>query len=961
MANYFRIIICCLLALPVVARAAESPFYETEIRPIFKAACFHCHGEEEEIEGSLDLRLRRSTVQGGDSGEAIVVGDPDSSLLLERIVSGEMPPGKAKLKPAEIELIRVWIRTGAKTAEPEPEDASVSAFSLAERNFWSLQPILKPDVPDVADSTRVRTPIDAFVLARLEKEKLNFAPDADRRTLIRRLSFDLIGLPPTPEEVKSFLADTEPGAYERLVDRLLESPHYGERWGRHWLDVAGYADSEGFNEADTERPSGFRYRDYVIRSFNADKPFDLFIQEQLAGDEMVTEPLKNLSPESVEKLTATGFLRMAPDGTGAGGAMINLARNQVVSETLKIVSTSLLGLTVGCAECHHHRYDPILQTDYYSLRAIFEPALNWKKWRTPAARKISLYTDEDRSLAVKIEAEAKVVDAERAALAKVFIDLTLDSQLLKLEEAVREPLKTAYKTKASERTDEQKALLDKYPKILKISDGSLYLYDREIRTDAAKIKAEHKQKEKEFVAQAFTVALADLSKEEQAAIRSTHATAVAKRTAEQKTLLETHADKLVTAATLEKFNTTAAEELKHLKQSEKDLLATLKADRLKAIQEKANKVRDTKPHEGFLRALTEVHGQVPETFLFNRGDFEQPKQKLVPAGLSVLDSRELVSIPENNPELPTTGRRLAFAKRLTDGRHPLTARVLVNRFWLNHFGRGIVETPGDFGYLGARPSHPELLDWLANEFLSNGWKLKQLHKLMVTSTTYRQSSQRSARQDEVDPDNHLYGHMSIHRIDAETLRDTVLAISGKLNRKLYGEPVPVTKDSIGRIIIGEDNLDGERKPLAAIDMKGEQFRRSIYIQVRRSRPLGVLATFDMPVMEPNCTSRNSSTVTPQALMLMNSDFSSEFAGIFAQRVSELAKDDPLKQCQHAWELAFGREPTASQIETSVAYLKQQKLHYEKSPQPKSKQTPDQLALKSFCQALISSNAFLYVD
>ncbi|HSG69468.1 MAG TPA: DUF1549 domain-containing protein, partial [Planctomycetaceae bacterium] len=282
------------LAHSLAVCAEEGPFYESEIRPILKAACFQCHGEEEELEADLDLRLRRLILKGGETGAALVPGDPANSLLLERIEAGEMPPGKSKLTNAQIELIRKWIETGARTVRPEPADISELTFTQEEREFWSLQPIRNPPVPEVKNSSRVRTPIDAFLLSRLEESNLDFAPEADRRTLIRRLSFDLLGLPPTPEEINSFLNDERADAYERLVDRLLESPHYGERWGRHWLDVAGYADSEGFAEADLERSSAFRYRDYVIRAFNEDKPFDQFIQEQLAGDEMIEEPLNNL-------------------------------------------------------------------------------------------------------------------------------------------------------------------------------------------------------------------------------------------------------------------------------------------------------------------------------------------------------------------------------------------------------------------------------------------------------------------------------------------------------------------------------------------------------------------------------------------------------------------------------------------------------------------------------------------
>ncbi|MCH7686555.1 MAG: DUF1549 domain-containing protein, partial [Planctomycetes bacterium] len=371
--------------------------FERDIRKILKTHCFQCHGEKQEPEGELDLRLRRLIVKGGESGPALVAGNLKESLIYQRILDGEMPPGDMKVSKAELAVIKRWISSGAKTARPEPESISPGILITEEdRSFWSFQPIRRPPVPRVKHAESVRNPVDAFLLERLEERGFTFSPEADKQTLIRRATFDLLGLPPTPGEVEQFLADDSQHAYDRLIERLLKSPHYGERWGRHWLDVAGYADSEGYTNEDPVRNDAYKYRDYVIRSLNADKPFDQFIQEQLAGDEMVDYPYNNLSADEVEKLVATGFLRTSPDGTGVGSVDQKTARNQVMADTIQIVSSSLLGLTVNCAQCHDHRYDPIQQSDYYRLRAIFEPAYDWKNWRTPAGRRISLYTDADR-------------------------------------------------------------------------------------------------------------------------------------------------------------------------------------------------------------------------------------------------------------------------------------------------------------------------------------------------------------------------------------------------------------------------------------------------------------------------------------------------------------------------------------------------------------------------------------
>lgn len=853
---------------------ADDLTFEKHVRPILKAHCFQCHGEGDELAGGLDLRLRRFLSNGGESGTAIVPGNSAESLLWQRVNDGEMPPGKDKSKKPskdEIAVIARWIDTGAKTARPEPEVIK-GGFLITEedRQFWSFQLIRRPSLPSLKHGEQVRAAIDTFVLARLEQNGLSFSPVADRLTLLRRATFDLIGLPPTPEEVDTFLSDESPDAYERLIDRLLASPHYGERWGRHWLDVAGYADSEGYTEDDTVRQWAYKYRDYVIRSFNADKPFDQFIREQLAGDEMLTPPYKNLTAEHAEKLIATGFLRMAPDATAGSVPDANLARNDVMAETIKIVSSSLMGITVGCSQCHNHRYDPIPQSDYYAFRAIFEPAYDWKKWRSPTGRRISLYTDADRTKAAEIEADAKTIDQARLKKQTDYIQKTFEKELAKLPENLRGPITEARETPEKKRTPEQKKLLKEHPSV-NVSAGSLYLYDRKA------------------------------------------------------------------------------------------------ADDLKSIAARATKVRATKPKEEFVRALTEVPEQIPATFLFFRGDHDQPKQELKPANLMILTSDSAKdAIPENVAGLPTTGRRLALARLLTNETHPLTARVLVNRVWMHHFGRGIVPTPGDFGALGEKPTHPQLLDWLASEFISNGWNLKRLHKLIMTSTVYMQELRRDPKHDETDPDNRLLGGMPLRRLEAEVIRDAILSVSGKLNDTPFGPAVPVMHDRVGQIVIGKENLNAGR-PGAVIPLQGEEFRRSVFVQVRRSRPLGVLSTFDSPRMDPNCEKRTNSTVTPQSLMLMNSEFVVSQSEHFAGRIKADVGDDPTTQISYAWKLTFGRDPVAEELDESTQFLKEQTAHFaaiatkikkqkdDKSPKPASQ------ALANLCQMLFSSNAFLYVD
>src|SRR5216110_1379957 len=810
-----------LFASPLVFAAAP-PMFEKDIRPILKAHCFECHGEGEKLKGGLDLRLRRLILQGGDDGPVIVPGKPERSLLFKLVHSGEMPKRDKKLTREQVALIKQWIADGAKTARPEPAELGKGgAITEEERAFWSFQPVHQPAIPKTKTKDRVRTPIDAFLVSALVKQKLSFSPDAEKVTLLRRACFDLTGLPPTPAEVEAFLADAAPDAYEKLIDRLLDSPHYGERWGRHWLDTAGYADSDGYSDADPPRGYAYKYRDFVIRSFNADKPFDRFITEQLAGDELARVTRDDAqsalaAPHTRELLIATGFLRMGADGSATPAvADYDMVRNQVVADTIKIVSTSLLGSTVGCAQCHDHRYDPIPQTDYYRLRAVIEPEYDWKNWRTPDQRLLSLYTDADRKKADEVEAEAKKLAEEKETKQKQYIDEALTKHLEKFEAPLRDELRAAYDTPADKRTAEQKKLLADNPSV-NINAGVLYQYNQKA------------------------------------------------------------------------------------------------ADDLKAMDAKIAEIRGRKPPEDFISALTEPADKPPVTYLFHRGDPKQPKEAIQPGGLSVLAlPGQPVGLPEKDPKLATSGRRLAFARWLANETNPLVARVLVNRVWLHHFGRGLVATPSDFGVMGERPSHPELLDWLASDFVLRGWQLKRLHRLIMTSTAYRQSSRRDPRRERRDPENRLYWRIPVQRLDAEVIRDAILAANGALNEAMFGPPVPVRPDVHGQIVVGIDKTEGDNKMPVEVPLKGEEFRRGVYVQVRRSRPLAMLHAFDAPVMEVNCERRQSSTVATHSLMMMNSRFALDQAVRFAQRLEQEAGGNQVRQITRAWQLAFSRSPTAA--------------------------------------------------
>lgn len=887
------------LCSPVFS-APSSPTFEKDIRPILKAHCFDCHGEGEKLKGGLDLRLRRLMLKGGDEGPVIVPGKPEKSLLFKMVHSGEMPKREKKLTAEQVVMIKQWIAGGAKTARPEPANLEkTGGITDEERAFWSFQPIRNPPIPQAKSNDRIRTPIDAFLMDLMAKQKLVFAPDAEKITLLRRAHFDLTGLPPTPAETESFLTNNAPDAYEKLIDRLLESPHYGECWGRHWLDVAGYADSDGYSDADPPRGYAYKYRDYVIGSFNSDKPFDQFITEQLAGDELAGATRDNTKTalaavHTRELLIATGFLRMGADGSATPAVTdYDAVRNQVVADTIKIVSTSLLGLSVGCAQCHDHRYDPIPQTDYYRLRAIIEPAFDPKNWRTPEQRLVSLYTEADRKRAAEVEAEATKLAEEKATKQKQYIEEALTKHLEKFEPDLRAKLRAAYDTPSDKRTAEQNKLLADNPSV-NISPGVLYQYNQKA------------------------------------------------------------------------------------------------ADDLKAMDAKIGEIRARKPTEDFLSVLTEPADKLPVTFRFHRGDPTQPKEPLTPGALSVLAPRDRpISFAEKNSDLPSSGRRLAFARWLISGTNPLVARVLVNRAWLHHFGRGLVGTPSDFGAMGERPTHPELLDWLAADFVEHGWRLKRLHKMIMISTAYRQSSHHNAAGDQRDPENRLYCRKPVQRLDAEAIRDSILATSGALNKNMFGPPIPVRPDVHGQIVVGLDKTDGDNKMPVEVDLKGEEFRRSVYIEVRRSRPLAMLHAFDEPVMEVNCERRQSSTVPTQSLMLMNSQFLLEQAARFAERLKKDAGEDRTRQVARAWQLAFTRPPTEKESTEALDFLSRQveqikniseKANAEKKDEktekdkPKNekagkdaksksvaKPAPEMQALTDLCQALLSANEFLYVD
>lgn len=843
--------------------------YDTEVRPIFKALCFQCHGEESRPKGKLDMRLVRLMAEGGRSGPAVVSGDLKESYLWERIKYDEMPEGPKKLTAEQKAIVKKWIEQGAKSDGPEPADPEAARFTRAEINFWAWQPPVQHPDPDAS--------IDSFLLAKLkEKNVAGFSPRADKRTLIRRVTFDLTGLPPTLAEVDAYLKDDSPDAYAKVVDRLLTSQHYGERWARHWLDVAGYAETDGNPVGlDHPRPHAWKYRDYVVRSFNEDKPYDQFVREQLAGDELAPRPLNPSDPKTAELLTATGFLRMAPDPTASKMNDTLADRNQAAADTVRVAASAVLGLTMGCAQCHDHRYDPITHEEYHRFRAVFDPAFDLKNWQQPSERSVDATTLANKKRAKVIQgqadAQAKAIEKRENALAQKIYD----EKLAAIPKNDRRAAAAAVEIDEDKQTEAQKALALKYPMLKPVGfiAGFLEEYDKQAFQSF--------EKEKEAV----------------------------------------------------------------------------------------QKLRDTAPPADRLMIPAEEPDYSGTSRVFHRGDPLQPKQSVTPGEPFVLSQKRSPDIASNDPSLPTTGRRLALAHRLTDGSHPLTARVIVNRVWMHHFGRGIVNTPGDFGLNGELPTHPELLDHLAAGFVADGWSLKTLHRQILLTDAYQQQSKRIPVLDQLDPDNKLLGRMPIRRLEAEAMRDALLSVAGKLNPQVGGPSVPVTEDYLGRAVLGYREVSDFGKPYGELEYPSDadKSRRSLYVTAHRQMPLTMLDTFDLPVMVPNCDIRKSTTVPPQSLMFLNDANVVSHAEDLADRVWDECETTP-DRVTRIFELLYAAKPSAEERKLCVKFVKRQEEHFrthgDKDWLAQVKKYPasaDSRALASLCQTLLASNRFLYVD
>jgi hypothetical protein len=797
-----------LYAVPGLLLAAVSVVFgqsdSEAAQAVLQQRCSGCHSRTVSLSG-LDLSSRDAALKGGTRGPSVIPGKATESRLIQlvsHVAEPAMPP-TGRIPDAEIAALRNWIDSGFEWS---------GAGKVPTTSWWAFRNPVRPQVPQGP------SPVDAFINRTLRQKQLEPAPEADKLTLIRRATFDLHGLPPSPQEVEQFLGDKSPEAWSRLIDRLLASPRYGERWGRHWLDLVRYGDTAGF-ETDPYHLDAWRYRDYVIRSFNSDKPYDLFIREQLAGDDM--------GEENFEAITATGYFRVGPH-RDLQVKVEEENRIEKLSDYVDTTSRVFLGLTVGCARCHDHKFDPIPQRDYYRMQAIFEPAVNHRAMLQPLA----LLSDVNFTK-------------------REFRLWQLGNQL-----------------------------------------GEIYRpYERDLRRK--------KLSGLDDVIAAFE-------------------TPAEKRTPRQQTLVTEHQSK----ARVTQDEITAI-----LTPADRDQIANVSAELLKTF-------RGYGPPP-FTSGITDPGPAAAPSYVALRGNPKTPGEQVSPGFLTILGGGD---IPPAGPRDRTTGRRKALADWIASPNNPLTARVMVNRIWQFHFGRGLLETSSDFGTRAGQPTHPELLDWLALEFMDRGWSVKAMHRLIMDSDAYRRSSVVPETSRRSDPENQLLSHFNRRRLSSDEVRDAILSATGELNLQTGGMPVvpPLSEDELYGIIGRAD----EAWPVTPD--RAQHLRRSVYLLSRRTFQQPMFAAFDHPDGIASCARRNESTTAPQSLTLLNSNFMIDRAKALAARFESI---------DAMWNHVLLRTPRTEERTVAEQFLQQQ-TGIQKSAAS---------ARVELARVLLNLNEFLYVD
>lgn len=792
--------------------------FEREIRPLLAEHCYKCHGEDKQ-KGGLRLDSAAGIETGGDTGPIIEPGKPEASRLVLAVSYADpdlkMPP-KTQLNADQVKLLRDWVAMGAAMPAPlvgAEAAPSASGFHIKpeDQKHWAFQPIRRPEIPAVKNAAWVRNPIDAFVLARLQKKELAPNPSATAQELIRRATYDLTGLPPTPEAAVASTKDLSPEAWSRLVDQLLDSPHYGEQWARHWLDLVRYAESNSY-ERDDAKPNAWRYRDYVVRAFNSDKPYNRFIKEQLAGDE--------LPDADNASLIATGYFRLGIwDDEPADR---ELAKFDALDDIVTTTGQVFLGLTVDCARCHNHKIDPISQADYYRFVSFFRNINHYKNGGP--TDEAMLFDNAEQ----KADYERKVAELE-----------TKRTQTKNAISAISNLFAEKQHLEASDSEALTKAIKEQ---------------GREVLGEEAFASYQH--------------------------------------------LLEVSAE-------LEK--------------------QSVSVDRALVV--------------------TEAGPAPPDTFVLLRGNPAAHGDKVEPGFLTVLKS-PAPEIPAAALDAKTCGRRLALANWIASPENQLTARVMVNRIWQHHFGRGLVRSPNNFGLQGDRPTHPELLDWLASEFIASGWSVKAIHRLIMNSNTYRMSSQGRPEAMAADPENDLLWRFNMRRLTGEEIRDSILAVNGALNPKMFGPSIYV---DIPKAVLATQSVPGKGWGQSSAE---EQARRSIYIFVKRSLLVPILEGFDLAETDRTTPVRFVSVQPTQALGMINSDFINEQARLFADRLRNERTGDLRAQVSRGISLVTAREPGDSEIAEGLSLIERLEKH---------DNVPPERALDYFCLMLLNLNEFVYLD
>jgi mono/diheme cytochrome c family protein len=993
--------------------------FKAKVRTVFVKHCIDCHGGDD-VESGFDLATRKGLIRGGSKGQAVIPGKSHESRLVALITHNEdphMPANEDKLPADAIAAIKQWIDLGAPYDEPlvdmprDPDAWTNRKVSAKDREHWAFQPLQKSLPPQVKQKDWVKTPIDAFVLAKLEEKGLAPNPAIDRRRLIRRAYFDLLGLPPQAEEITAFVNDPDPAAYEKLLDRLLANEHFGERWGRYWLDNARFAESHGF-EQDYDRPHAYHYRDFVIEALNQDMPYDQFVKWQLAGDEF--------APENLLALKATGFLGAGVFPTQITANEVERTRYDALDDMAATTGTAFLGLTVGCARCHDHKFDPIPQADYYrftstfttTVRSNLEVKLNpdqynqekaawdaelakltaelekfeqttlpaklaaWEKtrdanaaqlptWRvldlieTKSAGKATLTKQDDGSIlasgtnpdfdtytfvakaplmgvtAIRLEALAhpSFVKGGPGRAANGNIALTDFRVVAKLPDGKTQPLKLQNPQATFE---QQPSLLIKYA--IDEDKKSAWAVDPQFGKDhAAVFELGEEIASAGECTLTFTLEFKNNNKHNIGRARLSLSSAPKPVSLAGEVFPAEISALLATPAESRK-----PEEVKKLLK----WYRTQDADWQTASKPlTAHRANEPKPKtvtvqvssEGVtpIRHHTQGADFFNEYYFLKRGDVNQKQGLATPSFLQVLmnsadqEKHWQVSPPANSK---LSYRRTALANWITDveqGAGPLLARVMANRLWQGHFGSGLVSTANDFGKQGKLPTHPELLDWLANDLISQGWKLKRLHKQIMLSNAYLQSTQTRDDGQKLDPQNEWLWRSSPKRLEAEIIRDALLAVSGQLDEKMYGP----------------GSLDESHK------------RRSIYFTIKRSKLIPMMQLFDQPEPLVSVGNRPSTTIAPQALALMNSPHVRGYAAAFAAKLAPLAEKSLAEAVNHGYLASIGRTPDAEEAAAAVAFITAQTESYRGQNKPQ----PQLLAWADYCQVLFGLNEFIYVE